>query len=414
MSWYQALRRSSTALVALSVVALGSAVHADEAESGAESSAFVEDARAFARASGEDQEDLVALALIQSEQTPYLEKVIQEYNSRYASSEMTSDGHLVIWVTGAVEPGMRKLVAGREDIVLEGGAMYTADEAAELAFEVATEISQAGGSIEVLLSGVAASTGALELVVSADSEPGKAQAIADAVLRDHAGARKSGRGETDRSRAGGNLVSVTVGESGDGLTQEGVSGGGSLFLPSASGTQCTTAFPAKRGTAAGVVTANHCPESLRWGTANVLDPASRFAAHSTGDAQWHKSNTTVDPTFRYDWSKFRPVWALPTPTVGLAVCRFGGVTGTGTGCAKVKSVGQTGTAPDGTVYGSLVFSDRDTGSTGGDSGGPWYYGNNIYGVHQGSFVLSGKRFQSFSHAGKVSQNMGLTPLLGPR
>lgn len=196
-------------LVALSVAAFGAAALAGGALSGAASSASVEDAQSFARTSGENRDDVVARALIQAEQTPYLESFLEAYASRYASAEMTDDGQLVIQVTGAVEPGMRDLVASRDDIELDGGAMYTADESAALAFEVVTAITEADGSIDVILGHVEPSSGVLELVVSADSDPAHARAVAEASLREAAG-----------SRSGETVVKVTVGEPGDGITLE--------------------------------------------------------------------------------------------------------------------------------------------------------------------------------------------------
>lgn len=122
---------------------------------------------------------------------------------------MTDDGQLVIQVTGAVKPWMRDLVASRDDIELEGGAMYTADESAALAFEVVTAITEADRSIDVILGHVEPSSGVLKLVVSADSDPARAGAVAEAALREAAG-----------SRSGTTIVKVTVGEPGDGITLE--------------------------------------------------------------------------------------------------------------------------------------------------------------------------------------------------
>ncbi|QIK83182.1 hypothetical protein [Sanguibacter sp. HDW7] len=209
MSRTHLLRRTSTVLVAMSVAAFGAAALADGALSGAASSAFVEDAQSFARTSGEDRDDVVARALVQAAQEPYLESFLEAYASRYASSEMTGDGRLVIQVTGAVEPGMQDLVASRDDIELEGGAMYTADESAALAFEVFTAITEADGSIKVLLGHVEPSNGVLELLVSAGSDPAHVRTVAEAVLREVAG-----------PRAATTVVKVIVGLPGDGITYE--------------------------------------------------------------------------------------------------------------------------------------------------------------------------------------------------
>lgn len=193
----------------MSVAAFGATALADGALSGAASSAFVEDAQSFARTSGEDRDDVVARALVQGAQAPYLESFLEAYASRYASSEMTDDGRLVIQVTGAVEPGMQDLVASRDDIELEGGAMYTADESAELAFEVITALTEADGSIKVLLGHVEPSNGVLELLVSAGSDPAHVRTVAEAVLREVAG-----------PRAATTVVKVIVGLPGDGITYE--------------------------------------------------------------------------------------------------------------------------------------------------------------------------------------------------
>lgn len=209
-------------------------------------------------------------------------------------------------------------------------------------------------------------------------------------------------------------VGVTVDPTFD-VVIEASDGGVALMSTNTSTRMCTAAFPAKYGSNSGLLTAEHCPDALTVGAGNNLYNASVFMPRTKGDTQWHRSKIAVSGNFQYDWGKYRPVWAHPTLKVGTKVCRFGKTTGTGTGCTTVKYV-QACIKCDRESFSrcELAMTETHTGSKGGDSGGPWYYGNNGYGVHSGSGPRDGVQRNWFQSSAKAIAAMGLTPIYGAR
>jgi hypothetical protein len=58
-----------------------------------------------------------------------------------------------------------------------------------------------------------------------------------------------------------------------------------------------------------------------------------------------------------------------------------------------------------------VVSMKSHVTAGGDSGGPWFSGNTLYGVHTGSHVAWFKQRSLFSQARYIDEALGVTPVL---
>jgi hypothetical protein len=95
-----------------------------------------------------------------------------------------------------------------------------------------------------------------------------------------------------------------------------------------------------------------------------------------------------------------------------SVCRFGA--SSGNGCSAVYQINVCNTYSSGDSYCGLIRTHRYTGSRDGDSGGPWYYGNNAYGVHSGSGWYYGIKRNFFTSTYYGLPDAGLTIKLAPR
>lgn len=62
----------------------------------------------------------------------------------------------------------------------------------------------------------------------------------------------------------------------------------------------------------------------------------------------------------------------------------------------------------------IVMTEGGTGRKPGDSGGPWHYGNNAYGIHNGASVRDGKIRNWFTGTRYATAQTGLTAMIGPR
>lgn len=220
----------------------------------------------------------------------------------------------------------------------------------------------------------------------------------------------------DAGRLAGPLPSVNITLDPDvSMEREAINGGDRLTRPGEAGTWCTAAFPAKYGSLRGVMSAKHCDPQLDADFVDNLYNASRRVGYSTGDAQWSqvKPGHTIGSHFRYAWGSYRPVWAHPNIAEGLDVCRFGAVSGNGDGCTGVWKTSTCVQYVDGTTCG-MVATYRKNGSAVGDSGGPWYYGNNAYGIHAGGGKVGTQTVGSFTHSKKALSLLGLTAIYGPR
>lgn len=196
-------------------------------------------------------------------------------------------------------------------------------------------------------------------------------------------------------------------------SSEAINGGDKMTPIGSTSLSCTAAFPARQGTTAGLMTAAHCRNDMDIDGRDAIFNASISTNYDSADVQWHQAKETVNARFRYDWGSYRSVSAHPVLKVDTRVCRFGAATGTGSGCTSVKYVSACTTYSNQTVtFCGLAMTHGHTGSSGGDSGGPWYYGNNAYGVHSGSNTRDGANRNWFSSSNKSLGLLGLTGITG--
>lgn len=149
-----------------------------------------------------------------------------------------------------------------------------------------------------------------------------------------------------------------------------VDGGGPL-------SGCTAGFTVWRNSAPsehGVTTAGHCDNYQTYNGRAVL---TFISAHegAYGDVQWHRSSEYVSNRFFYNTGATRPATGTGTAGPGAAVCKFGQTSGQT--CDEVYKTNQC----RGIYCGPTMTHRRK--AAGGDSGGPWFYGNTAYGIHSG-------------------------------
>jgi len=205
-----------------------------------------------------------------------------------------------------------------------------------------------------------------------------------------------GQGAADRARlkdAASALVSAqqpsrrVVVRVADGLSVENQTayGGGRLEIPGSGSLACTGGFTVRNtANVRGTSTAGHCPNSMTFENYNGATEYSMSTGvgHEGrwGDLQWHTVADTEVDDFYYDYSRARDVASVANPVQGQTVCHFGQTSGAA--CNQVQDLSACVTV-DGVQACRLVRMSSDTGA-GGDSGGPWYYGNTAYGIHKGS------------------------------
>ena len=171
---------------------------------------------------------------------------------------------------------------------------------------------------------------------------------------------------------------------GAGGADEARNGGGRLENSGSSGLACTAGFNVinSAGTT-GVATAGHCGNSLSHENTNgAAEYALTYRSQHLGqwgDFQWHTSTDTEPDDFYYNASSIRDVSARANPVDSQTICRFGH--NTGAQCSRVEDL-STCVTVDGVEACRLVRMENDEAG-GGDSGGPWYYGNTAYGFHKG-------------------------------
>lgn len=159
--------------------------------------------------------------------------------------------------------------------------------------------------------------------------------------------------------------------------------GGAQLNVNVNQAECTSGFPVYanfRPGQYGLVTADHCANALLYGNLQWLWFESGTANRMSGDMQWHGHTQTSLPMFQAVPGVLRTIADAGYPQVGQPLCRYGRNTrecrtvATLDECADYFNVGK---------YCGLAFTDTGSHNVGGDSGGPWFWGNHAYGVHSG-------------------------------
>lgn len=175
---------------------------------------------------------------------------------------------------------------------------------------------------------------------------------------------------------------------------EAIYGGGDL-------TTCTSGFVVNDQDSArrGVTTAAHCQNSQSYEGAPLDFEGSHRG--SFGDVQWHRHTSRAHVNEFYSTSSTR---RAATSVAGLPE-----------GGQSINNYGKNSGRDTETVYRTNVCQGDDCrliamGShvtTGGDSGGPWFWANTAHGIHKGYRTIDGERRSTFSQARWLPSALGV-------
>lgn len=400
----QLVKRLVLTAVTVSCVVL-TTVGAKAADLQRSNAAIVDDATSASQFSGEPVEDLVAETSFQESVNQILDPIIDRFEHIYAGAGFDTANSAYLAVIGAAPEDLRMSLKDYPEIDLIENAAMTAADADVLMQEVSDlvvrDMANAPGSIV----SVDPIEGTTEISTPRDLSRATKENVVQAL----------GAAPKDRSASDSTVLSPRVSFAVDsdlGARADSVAGGEKLTPLHSTATTCTAGFPARAGNQRGLLTAGHCPDMLSVDGGNKLFRATHQHTGSRGDSQWHSSKVPVLGKFRYQWGEFRPVWAHPRIKSGLRVCRFGSVSGNGTGCTTVFKVSVCIDYDNLGRYCKLATTDRWTGSKGGDSGGPWYWGNNAYGIHSGSGHYQGRYRNFFFPSNRALALSGLQAIYG--
>lgn len=173
--------------------------------------------------------------------------------------------------------------------------------------------------------------------------------------------------------------------------------------------RCVGGFSVTNGTISGLATAGHCdptPGDLRThrGVAIGTRKDHRYRVNGL-DISWHnKAGDVYLNRVRTSATTFYSITAVApqAPMQNTPVCLI------------LKDDRQVCSYVWGTTYyppsntdGPYIVLDRDQ-AVGGDSGGPWFYGNTAYGLHQGNYVdpVNGLKYDQYTPAASLPR-MGI-------
>jgi hypothetical protein len=194
---------------------------------------------------------------------------------------------------------------------------------------------------------------------------------------------------------------------------------GGLWLGFPGGGHCTTGFSVSQvgGGPDGVTTAAHCPNNgFIWGGSVQLDHVfGIWQGHH--DVQWAKTPGAPDDNRVKDNSSdsSRPI----TGRVGYGalfngyhLCRYGATTGYK--CGEVIDPTYEPECEGSHCFLNTFIRAAFADTAPGDSGGPWYFGQDAVGTHYGSRENGDQIFQSQSFMHQlVTPNLGVRPKVNP-
>lgn len=184
-------------------------------------------------------------------------------------------------------------------------------------------------------------------------------------------------------------------------------GGARLEYTSSGSLKCTSAFSVIRNSARSMLTAQHCtlPFTHENSSGSTEYSASHVASHygSNGDMRRYNTSTVERPKFRANYSDLRTIYSAPGFSEGTYMCHFG--RGNGKSCDKVYDT----TVSKGDL-GSLIATERHK-TTGGNSGGPWFYGTSGFGIHHGYKTIWFRERSLFTPLNRVGAQWSGTYIL---
>jgi streptogrisin C len=197
-------------------------------------------------------------------------------------------------------------------------------------------------------------------------------------------------------------------------TEATVRGGYSLSTDTVEA-DCTSGIPISQGGQSGLATAMHCPNGLRYGGVNdtgIIQYRNAASTTSSGahiDLQWHStlSGNSTSASFYVAPSTIRSVNAANNAVVNDYVCHYGlgsyMETGNGYGCDYVYQLAVCYTPEDLEFCGLAALDSHIT--TFGDSGGPWFNGNTMKGVHSGFKPIGGVERALYTPQTRIAENL---------
>lgn len=132
-----------------------------------------------------------------------------------------------------------------------------------------------------------------------------------------------------------------------------------------------------------ILTSGHCPDTLSYGGLSLPFVGQRYSAPSMDDYQWNSVANFERPTnvIYEGLTELRPiewVWPWGNMNTGDFICKYGNETGFT--CGYIVSTNYDALGAGGFIR---VSDDGYNVSSGGDSGGPWFYDayNEAWGIH---------------------------------
>lgn len=250
------------------------------------------------------------------------------------------------------------------------------DSETELAYSTAQTTAKVLG---VNLTGIAFDSVAETLTVEVDAS----QADVHGVLANALSAQL-------RANLGMDLpVGLRVETGAPGANEATVSGGRGMWIPGEySTTVCTAGFTAVRNGNRGVVGARHCSAQNEYsGDPGIVTNCCYADPVAGGGIDLRFYRTTADHStnkwFRALDMNDREVYSVANPNRDDIICHTGQASPDGL-CSSV-AVADPFCADMGSPWGLTcgMLSSENYISGGGDSGGPWYYGNQANGIHTG-------------------------------
>ncbi|WP_131736054.1 S1 family peptidase [Actinomadura roseirufa] len=217
-----------------------------------------------------------------------------------------------------------------------------------------------------------------------------------------------------RSRIGSPItVNVTLTDKVEAGPKINMYGGGFLNGNGA----CTAAFTVRKGRTLGIATAHHCASGnsrFQFYNHNHQGRSTTISLRGShggryGDMAWYSPGRyKAVPWFYYAPNKTRKVNLYKWPKSGQKICNYGRTTNAK--CTKVYKNGQCIKYPGLPKYcGLTAVTNAPTRK--GDSGGPWYWGNDAYGILSGEKRINLKSRDLFTPVAGMYEAMGVSVYL---
>jgi hypothetical protein len=173
---------------------------------------------------------------------------------------------------------------------------------------------------------------------------------------------------------------------------------------------CTTGFSATRAGVSGVITAGHCGSTQTYTQDDGVSYAAPYVTQhrgAWGDFQFHTTSHDEYDDYYYNWGVRADVGVIRSEgsqLPGSYICLFG--RSSGQVCDTIYTYNVTATF-DGISHQRLVAMYHHW-TTGGDSGGPWFAGNEAWGIHSGYAKVDGLVRSTYSMAAFADEAIAAT------